>query len=63
MTNIQYLQSNEQASKAIEKSIGMLPGESARMAATMLSIGPIILLYPVLQRYFVKGLTLGAVKA
>ncbi|WP_314584828.1 carbohydrate ABC transporter permease [Paenibacillus terrigena] len=63
MTNIQYLMSNEQASKAIEKSIGMLPGESARMAATMLSIGPIILMYPVLQRYFVKGLTLGAVKA
>lgn len=63
MTNIQYLQSNEQASRAIEQAIGMLPGESARMATCILSIGPIILAYPFLQRYFVHGLTLGAVKS
>lgn len=63
LTNIQYLLSNEGASRSIEKTLGFLPGESARMAACILSIGPIIIMYPVLQRYFVKGLTLGAVKA
>lgn len=63
MTNIQNLQSNENASRSIEQAIGMLPGESARMATCMLSIGPIILAYPLLQKYFVKGLTLGAVKS
>lgn len=63
MTNIQYLISNENASRSIEKTLGMLPGESARMASCLLSVGPIILLYPSLQKYFVKGLTLGAVKA
>jgi len=63
MTNIQYLQSNEQASRAIVEAIGMLPGESARMATCILSIGPIVLAYPFLQRYFEHGLTLGAVKS
>lgn len=63
MSNIEYLTSNERASKSIEKAVGMLPGESARMATCILAIGPIILAYPLLQKYFVKGLTLGAVKA
>lgn len=39
-----------------------LPEESMKMAMTVLVTGPIILLYPFLQRYFVKGLTVGAVK-
>ena len=39
-----------------------LPTYSFRMAAIMLAIGPIVLLYPFLQKYFVAGLTVGAVK-
>jgi putative aldouronate transport system permease protein len=39
-----------------------LPAESAKMATVILTIGPIILLYPYLQRYFVKGLVIGSVK-
>lgn len=41
---------------------GSLPTYSFRMAAIMLAIGPIVLLYPFLQKYFVSGLTVGAVK-
>ena len=33
-----------------------------KYAATIVSIIPILLLYPVLQKYFVKGLNLGAIK-
>jgi len=37
--------------------------ESIRAAITMVATVPILLVYPFLQRYFVKGLTLGAVKS
>lgn len=39
-----------------------LPTTSMRMAMTCVATGPIIFLYPVVQRYFIKGLTIGAVK-
>lgn len=39
-----------------------MPKESLKLAMTVVSIGPIILLYPSLQKYFVKGVTLGSVK-
>lgn len=36
--------------------------DSIRMAATMIATIPIILVYPFIQKYFVKGIMLGAVK-
>lgn len=39
-----------------------LPGESLKMATAIITIGPIILFYPFLQKYFVKGLVIGGVK-
>jgi putative aldouronate transport system permease protein len=39
-----------------------LPVESLKMATCILTVGPIILLYPYLQKYFVKGLIIGGVK-
>lgn len=42
--------------------ISNLPSESIKMATAVVAIGPIILLYPFVQRYFVSGLTMGAVK-
>jgi putative aldouronate transport system permease protein len=38
------------------------PGYTIRMATAMISIGPIILLYPFLQKYFIKGIMVGSVK-
>lgn len=39
-----------------------VPSEPLKLAMTVVATGPIILLYPFLQKYFVKGVTLGAVK-
>jgi putative aldouronate transport system permease protein len=43
-------------------SIGKLPKESSKMAMAVIAVGPILFLYPYVQKYFVKGLTIGAVK-
>lgn len=45
-----------------QQFLSSLPAESARMAMVVLSIGPIVLAYPYCQKYFVKGITIGAVK-
>ena len=42
--------------------ISDLPGETLKMATAVVATGPIILLYPFVQKYFVAGLTVGAVK-
>jgi putative aldouronate transport system permease protein len=39
-----------------------LPTETLKNALAVITTGPIILLYPFVQRYFVKGITIGAVK-
>ena len=39
-----------------------VPSESARLAMAIVCTGPIVFLYPFIQKYFVKGLTIGAVK-
>ena len=39
-----------------------IPTESFKMASAIVTIGPIVLLYPFLQRYFTEGLIIGAVK-
>ena len=59
MNNIDYLQGNV----LLEKVAANLPSESARMATCVLAVGPILIAYPYLQKYFEKGLTLGAVKS
>jgi putative aldouronate transport system permease protein len=42
--------------------LASIPTEAVRMATAVVVIGPIVLLYPFVQRYFIKGLTLGSVK-
>jgi len=46
---------------AVVSSIS-LPTQTLKMALTIVVTGPIILLYPFVQKYFVQGITIGAVK-
>lgn len=39
-----------------------LPSESVKMATAIMTIGPIVLFYPFLQRYFIRGLLIGSIK-
>lgn len=39
-----------------------LPTETVKMAMVVVVIGPIIFLYPFVQKYFISGITIGAVK-
>ena len=39
-----------------------LPTQTLKMALTIVVTGPIILAYPLVQKYFVQGITIGAVK-
>lgn len=39
-----------------------LPTNSLKMAMAVVATGPVILIYPFVQKYFVKGITIGSVK-
>jgi multiple sugar transport system permease protein/putative aldouronate transport system permease protein len=39
-----------------------IPTESLKMATAVMATGPIIFLYPFVQKYFIGGITVGAVK-
>lgn len=43
-------------------NVEILPTETLKNAMSVVATGPILLLYPFVQKYFVKGLTIGAVK-
>lgn len=57
----QYQTSDAGASAANRMSQSLTP-DSIRMAATMVTTIPIIMVYPFIQKYFVKGIMLGSVK-
>ncbi|WP_304943039.1 carbohydrate ABC transporter permease [Vallitalea guaymasensis] len=61
MNNIQFLTTQMQTG-AVTVKVGDLPNESARMAMCIIAAGPMLFLFPFFQKYFVKGLTVGAVK-
>jgi multiple sugar transport system permease protein/putative aldouronate transport system permease protein len=42
--------------------VGTLPSNTLKMATACLATGPIILVYPFVQKYFISGITIGAVK-
>jgi len=43
-------------------SVTDLPSNTLKMASAVVATGPILLLYPFVQKYFVSGITIGAVK-
>lgn len=58
--NVQFLSKN--ASQMAGVQVGSLPATTVRMAIAVVGILPVLVVYPFLQKYFVKGITMGAVK-
>jgi len=59
---LQNLIQNVSNAQTLSNSGGSAPIYQLRLALTVVTIGPILLAYPFAQRYFVKGITLGATK-
>jgi putative aldouronate transport system permease protein len=59
---VQFMLQNTSQISNVSDIMKNLPSEGVRMAIAVISIGPIVLAYPFFQKYFVKGLTIGAVK-
>lgn len=53
--------SNNAVNSAVVSSMS-LPTQTLKMALTIVVTGPIILAFPMVQKYFVQGITIGAVK-
>lgn len=47
---------------AMNANVSEIPAESTKMATVIVTIGPIMLVYPFVQKYFIKGITIGAIK-
>ncbi len=59
---VQLSKSLEEARTAAQNGSGVT-GQSLKMAITVITILPIAMVYPMLQRYFVSGLLVGSIKA
>lgn len=60
MNNIEFLRSSMAAGISVDLS--QIPGETARMALCVVAVGPMLIVFPFFQKYFVKGITVGSVK-
>ncbi|MEC0090016.1 carbohydrate ABC transporter permease [Paenibacillus macquariensis] len=63
MSNIQEILRNMTSGGQVDATmLANLPTESTRMAMCILAIAPMLFVFPFFQKYFAKGLTVGAVK-
>lgn len=62
MQNIQALTQNATNISNAGEGLAQIPSATVRMAMAALGILPIIIVYPFIQKNFVKGITLGGVK-
>ncbi len=62
MKNIEFLNSAEATQLGANTAAASVPTLNARMSMCVLAMGPIVLVFPFFQKYFVQGLTVGSVK-
>ena len=61
--SIEFLLNNNNVPASVRAAMGGgIPQYSSTMATVIVVIGPIMVVYPFFQKYFIKGLTVGSVK-
>ena len=61
--SIEFLLNNSNVPASVRAAMGgTIPQYSSTMATVIVVIGPIMIVYPFFQKYFIKGLTVGSVK-
>lgn len=60
LNNLDFILRN--LSSSLSMDVSSLPGEAVRMAVALLAAGPMLIVFPFFQRYFVKGITVGSIK-
>ena len=61
--SIEFLLNNTNVPSSVKAAMGgTIPQYSSTMATVLIVVGPIVIVYPFFQKYFVKGLTVGSVK-
>lgn len=61
LNNIRFLLENADKMQGLV-NVSELPSQTFRMAMAVVTVGPIIFAYPFFQRFFIQGLTIGAIK-
>lgn len=59
VTSADYVKNSSAASNVPLRD---MPLESMKMATAVVATGPVVLFFPLVQRYFIQGITIGAVK-
>ncbi|KKO52553.1 sugar ABC transporter permease [Paenibacillus sp. DMB20] len=62
LTNIQYLLMKSNSSAQVGDLLAKMPRETVRMALAIVGIAPLLFAYPFFQKYYISGITSGAVK-
>ena len=61
MSNIDFLKSSLAVQSGLVSGV-QIPDKSIRMAMCVLAAGPVLVIFPFFQKYFVKGISIGSVK-
>ncbi|GIO93685.1 MULTISPECIES: carbohydrate ABC transporter permease [Paenibacillus] len=62
LSSIEFITSNSEFTQQLGIDLSSFPNNSARMAIAVLAGGPMLVIFPFFQRFFVKGLTVGSLK-
>jgi len=62
VTDLQFLSTNSNMSGSFAEELAKVPSTGVQMAIAFVAVLPILILFPFLQKYYAKGIALGAVK-